>query len=784
MPIRPPGFTATAPLAAPLPALLVALLAAGAGAASAASAPQLLYSDIVSGPNGGGEGDHGIYLSVFGIGFGSAADLGVGTRLLINGVEVAVYRSLGPAHGRPDIQQLCVQIGALGNPTPGAPLPISLVVGGVPSSGGLTFTVNPGRILFVDNVHGDDASAVIGDIAHPWRHVQSADLSAGAWGQVQAGDVMVMRGSGTPWTDLGYGDYFLRFRDKSGSPPTGAAGSGPIGLMGYPGEDVFIEALANPGTSGGAVSAIDGQSYPGMGQWAAISGLRIESGRDDGPLNVEILGSHWRVVNNELTAATAAASAKAAGITGNGFGEAWLGNHIHDVCCGPAGSGPLQNHGIYIDGDGSYEIAYNLIERIPGGSGFQAYVNGGNGSSETNDIRLHHNLIRQTGKHGINLADNTHSGVVVWDNVVCDTALAGLRFNSTLLDGARILHNTFWNTNLAGDPGYGSITADEASANAPHALEIRSNNFQPAAGTPYNAGARPGVTAADGIIANNLWFGGSDAAPALAATAIDRQAVLGNPAFVAAVVGAENLQLLPGSAAIDAVNPAGAAAVSALVADDYASTIRPQGAGYDIGAYEYAPATAPAISQVFVAPLGADGATISWITDIPADGQLEYGPTPAYGTLGLLAASLVTAHSLAIDRLAAGATYHVRVRSRDAQGDLAVSGDYPMVLAGAPAATTTTTGAATSGAPPGSAQGEAGGGAGGTHRCGLGAASTLILLGCGLGALRRRRWMARNQPRPCPGPCFRRQAPPASSLPVAGDRGCSRRRTLSSLRSR
>src|SRR5258708_34968667 len=95
-----------------------------------------------------------------------------------------------------------------------------------------------------------------------------------------------------------------------------------------------------------------------------------------------------------------------AGITGNGTGLVWLGNHIHDI---QGSSGEC--HGIYIDGDGSYEIAYNLIENIRSGNGFQIYVNGTNGSSVANNVNFHPNLIHDVSKHGLNLADNHPQGL-------------------------------------------------------------------------------------------------------------------------------------------------------------------------------------------------------------------------------------------------------------------------------------------------------------------------------------------------------------------------------------
>lgn len=563
-------------LASAIVSLSCILFAHAQPPAKNAQRPLLIYTDIVSGPNSGGENDKGIYLSLFGKGFGTGGP-GHSARVFIGGAEVAGYRSLGVSRGRPDIQQLTVQIGALGHPKPGVPLPIKVVVDGVESNDDLSFTVNPGKILFVDNVKGNDRTAVPGDIHHPFRHVQTAHLEDGAWGKAKPGDFIVLRGTGAPWTDHGFQNYFLRVRDKSGTAPKGVEGSGPIGIMGYPGEDVFIDQpynadLEKSGATG-AISAINGTSYPGMGQWIVVSNLRIEGGGHDGAINIQIRGSHWRIVNNDLSAATAVRNtdAKAGGIAGNGFDETWLGNHIHDVYCGPANRGVLQNHGIYIDGDGSYEIAYNVIENIPGGSGFQTYVNGTNGSDTTGDISFHHNYIGNVGKHGINLADGTESGVRIFNNIVVDTHFAGLRFNANHLRMARVYNNTFYHTNTARKENYGALMNDWDLP--PNAIDVQNNLVVPYPGTDY-VGGSVGFGGKIGIINRNFWHGGKGD------TNFDAYAQTGELEFVAE---GKDFHVRSNSWTIDAGSPS----VARIVKDDYdLTTHRPQGLGFDIGAYE------------------------------------------------------------------------------------------------------------------------------------------------------------------------------------------------------
>ncbi|MBI2564042.1 MAG: hypothetical protein HYW08_16975, partial [candidate division NC10 bacterium] len=117
--------------------------------------------------------------------------------------------------------------------------------------------------------------------------------------------------------------------------------------------------------------------------------------------------------------------------------------------------------------------------------------------------------------------------------------------------------------------------------------------------------------------------------------------------------------------------------------------------------------TAPVISGVAVSNLSSSGATVTWATDEGSDSQVEYGPTIAYGSLTPLDTTKVTAHAQVLSGLAAGTLYHYRVKSRDAAGNLATSGDFtfttlaasdtmpPSVSMTAPASGSTVTGTVT-----------------------------------------------------------------------------------------
>src|SRR5437867_5701153 len=80
----------------------------------------------------------------------------------------------------------------------------------------------------------------------------------------------------------------------------------------------------------------------------------------------------------------------------------------------------------------------------------------------------------------------------------------------------------------------------------------------------------------------------------------------------------------------------------------------------------------------------SSSATIIWTTDEASDSQVEYGATSAYGQMSVLASVLVTSHSVGLSGLSASTLYHYRVKSRDAVGNLAVSGDVTFTTAAPP----------------------------------------------------------------------------------------------------
>src|SRR5205823_5653042 len=85
--------------------------------------------------------------------------------------------------------------------------------------------------------------------------------------------------------------------------------------------------------------------------------------------------------------------------------------------------------------------------------------------------------------------------------------------------------------------------------------------------------------------------------------------------------------------------------------------------------------TAPTLTNIASTSVTTTGARVSWVTNEPADTQVEFGTTTSYGSTTTLDRTLSTNHAATLSGLTGGTTYHYRVRSRDAAGNLAVSAD-------------------------------------------------------------------------------------------------------------
>jgi len=92
----------------------------------------------------------------------------------------------------------------------------------------------------------------------------------------------------------------------------------------------------------------------------------------------------------------------------------------------------------------------------------------------------------------------------------------------------------------------------------------------------------------------------------------------------------------------------------------------------------------PVLSNIKVISITDKSAIVTWSTDSPADGVVDYGTTTAYGSQQKDAAFL-TAHGITLSGLTPTTTYHFRVASTDEVGNgPTISGDYTFTTTSTP----------------------------------------------------------------------------------------------------
>ncbi len=87
----------------------------------------------------------------------------------------------------------------------------------------------------------------------------------------------------------------------------------------------------------------------------------------------------------------------------------------------------------------------------------------------------------------------------------------------------------------------------------------------------------------------------------------------------------------------------------------------------------------PIIANVSVTSKSETKAVISWTTNEPSSGQVEYGLTTDYGSTATSETELTTTHSVTLTELQPNTSYNYRVKSKDKAGNEALSANYTFV---------------------------------------------------------------------------------------------------------
>jgi len=533
---------------------LTALLVLAALPAQAFGPPRVFFTDLVSGPNTGGEANQGAFVAIYGKGFG--ASRGTST-VTVGGGGVAGYPLWSES-------RIVVQLGA-------AAATGSVVVnaaGG--ASNGVPFTVRAGGIYFVALTGDDDND---GSFATPWRTIPKAKDT------IAAGDIAYVMHGVSQTTEDNFGAAL--------SIETSGAPGSPKAIVAYPGATATVGSPA-PGLMGIRV--------PNLGLPASdwvFAGLVLRAEAE--ALAIGGTGSsRWRVVGNDISCPLGDGQSGCFAASQASF-VTFLGNQVHHAGTSAPTQPSKQYHAAYFTTDTNHvEVGWNHIHDNATCRAIQFHSSPlcvpGCGPGDTTgfnqyDLSVHDNLIDGDACDGINFATVTPAAgaVQAFNNVIVRVGrgpdppdgsanYAGIFVAGTTNTGAdgtgtvEIFNNTLYDCGARGGSDAGALGRGPGS---PALLVRLRNNVVRALGGESYVSSSSTTAAISG--SHNLWFGSGNG-PAYLTDNLNADPAFRNPA-------ASDFHLRASSPAVDS-----GTAVS--LDHDKDGLARPQALLYDRGPYE------------------------------------------------------------------------------------------------------------------------------------------------------------------------------------------------------
>jgi parallel beta-helix repeat protein len=311
--------------------------------------------------------------------------------------------------------------------------------------------------------------------------------------------------------------------------PGGTSWSNPVTVSAYPGHNVILKP-----SSGNFVINLKGSNSQPWGQYIIINGLVLDGANVSYDAVLITYGTgvppahHIRIQNSEIRNATKQGVLVQASSGNNEF----INVDIHD------NGGNDFEHGLYI------KSGNNLIEgcRIYRNAGWGVHIYNGDGSGSAVNNIVRKNKVydnARAGNRGWGILLGSGSGNLAYNNIVWNNK-GGIEINYGGPSNTKVYNNTVFGNNGVGI----KISASQNSS-------VMNNISYQNSGDIVNSGSGTSM-------------GGN---------------ITSNPSFVNAA--AFDFKVKVGSPAID-----GGVGVNG-VPDDFSGNSRPQGSGYDAGAYEY-----------------------------------------------------------------------------------------------------------------------------------------------------------------------------------------------------
>ena len=375
-------------------ALLILFCLAAAPVHLFAQGPRIFFSDLESGARYGGKNNNGVWVTIWGKGFGTERGR---SSVTIGGGAAADYPiwtgskitfQLGPAAKSGDIV-----------------VNLQSEAGKKASSNGLPFTVRAGKVFFV-SANGNDRNK--GSFTSPWRTIAHAKDS------MSPGDVTYIENGVTQSKEDSYSAYLSM--DHNGGSNSGKP-QAPKALVAYPGAAVTI------GVAHGLEYGIRTPNIRAREDYWVISQLHIIGGRQA----IDISATGWRMVGNEIECPGADGQVGCVE-TSQSSQIRFYGNQVHNAGISPASS--KFYHAVYFSTDSNHiDVGWNHIHDNFTCRAIQFHSSplcspgcGSNDETGRNqfDLHVHDNLIHGDNCNGINFAtiDPSKGPVEAYNNVI------------------------------------------------------------------------------------------------------------------------------------------------------------------------------------------------------------------------------------------------------------------------------------------------------------------------------------------------------------------------------